>query len=149
MRRIRSLRQLLRARGGSVIIEFALLAPVMFMLMFGVFQVAIYVQNYNAVRSVVSDTARFVAVEYQKGNDLAPLEIHAVMVSIATAAPYMLDSDRLEIDIQPVVTSRVAGANEFSIDVDYTLESFLPFADLGAATLTYERPVFVVAPTAP
>lgn len=137
-----------RDRRGSVIVEFALLAPVMFALMIGVFQVAVYVQNFNALRSVVSDTARFVTVEYQKGNDLSPDEIHAVLLSQAVGAPYLLDTDRLVINIAPAGTSRIAGTTEFEADVSYTLEDWLPFVTLEETTLTYTRPIFVVPPTA-
>lgn len=140
------LRRLGSNQQGSTIIEFALLAPVMFTLMIGVFQVAVFVQNYNAVRSVVSDTARFVTVEYQKDNDLNTDEIHAVLVSQAVGAPYLLDSDRLEIEITTAETSRVTGATEFDVDVSYTLEDWLPFVDLEEAVLTYNRPIFVVDP---
>ncbi|MFN4114519.1 MAG: TadE/TadG family type IV pilus assembly protein [Sphingomonadaceae bacterium] len=143
----RVLTRLLRARQGSVIVEFALLAPVILILMVGVFQVAFYVQNYNALRSVVSDTARFVTVEYQKENDLSAEEIHAVLLSLATASPYLLDTDRIEIAVQQAGTSRVTGAIEYTIDVTYTLSDFVPYIDLGPPTLTYSRPVFVVAPT--
>lgn len=135
-------------QSGSAIIEFALLAPILFTLMIGVFQVAVYMQNYNALRSVVSDTARFVTVEYQKDNDLDSDEIRAVLLSESVGPPYLLDSDRLEIEVEPVATSRVNGAVEFEIDVAYTLEDWLPFVELEQMTLTYNRPVFVVAPPA-
>lgn len=134
-------------RKGSAIIEFALLAPFMFTLMIGVFQVAVFVQNYNAVRSVVSDTVRFVTVEYQKENDLGEDQIHAVLLSRAIGAPYLLDSDRLEIDISRSATSRVANATEFDVAVSYTLEDWLPFVDFEETTLTYNRPIFVVDPS--
>lgn len=140
------LRRLAGSQRGSTIVEFALLAPVMFAMMIGVFQVALYMQNYNAVRSVVSDTVRFVTVEYQKENDLNADEIHAILLSQAVGDTYMLDTDRIEIDIDPVGTSRVAGATEFSIQVSYTLEDWLPFVDLEETTLTYARPLFVVNP---
>lgn len=145
---LRTFSQLARQRGGSVLTEFALLAPVMFALMIGVFQVAVYVQNYNALRSVVSDTARFVTVEYQKGNDLSPDEIHAVLLSQAVGAPYLLDTDRLLIEVAPTGTSRVPGTTEFAVDVSYTLEDWLPFIELEETALTYTRPIFVVAPGA-
>lgn len=140
------LRRLGGDRQGSTIIEFALLAPVMFTLMIGVFQVAVFVQNYNAVRSVVSDTARFVTVEYQKDNDLNEDEIHAILVSQAVGAPYLLDSDRLDIEISTQAVSRVTGATEFDVAVSYTLEDWLPFVELEETTLTYNRPIFVVTP---
>ncbi len=140
---------LLRARDGAVIVEFALLAPVILVLMIGVFHVAVYVQNYNAVRSVVSDAGRHVMVQYQKDNTLAESEIHSVMLSIATSSPYLLDTDRLEIDVDREATSRVSGTIEFDIDVVYDMQDWLPFVDLPTLQLSYSRPVFVVQPAAP
>ena len=54
---------------------------VMIVMMVGVFQVAVWMQNYNAVRSVVSDTVRFVTVEFQKKNQLTDAQIDAILRS--------------------------------------------------------------------
>jgi Flp pilus assembly protein TadG len=131
---------------GAVFVEFALLAPVLIIMMIGVFHVAVYVQNYNAIRSIASDAGRHVMVEYQKGNDLDDLEIRAIVLSLATTSPYLLDSDRLEIDVTRATTSRVTGATEFDVDIEYDMADFLPIVELPALQLTYSRPIFVVEP---
>ena len=133
-------------RQGSAIVEFALLAPVMLTMMLGVFYVAISMQNYNALRSVVSDGVREVMVQYQRGSRLNTDTIESVILSKATGRAYLLDSDRIDVDVSSVDDSRVDGALEFDITVTYTLEDWLPFVDLEETTLTYSRPVFVVAP---
>lgn len=125
-------------------VEFALLAPILITLMVGVFQMGVYMQNYNAIRSLTSDVARYTMIEYQKGNEVDNEQIRSVMLAGAVNAPYLLDSDRLEIDITTAGTSRVTDAKEINVEVSYTLEDWLPFADLPDLTLTYDRPIFVV-----
>ena len=118
------------------------MAPVLIVLMLGVFQIAIYMQNYNAVRSIASDTSRYVMVEYQKGNNPATEEIRSVALSMATTAPYLLDSDQLEVDVTRPTVSRVNGAIEFNIELTYAMNDLLPFVDLPFFNLSYSRPVF-------
>lgn len=147
---LKSIRSLRQDSTAAMMIEFALLAPLLITMMIGVFHTGVYMQNYNAVRSLTSDGARFTMIEYQKGNELTNAQIRNVLIATATSAPYMLDSDRLSITVSTVTPSRVTGAQEIDLDVTYTLEDWLPFVTLPASTLTYSRPVFVVpSPVAP
>jgi len=142
--------QLREDQTASMAVEFALLGPLLLTLIVGVFHVATYMQNYNAVRSIASDGARYTMIEYQKGNDVTNTQIRSVLLSAATNAPYLLDTDRLTISVDDVITSRVTGAKELEIDISYTLEDWLPFVTLPETTLNYSRPIFVVeAPIAP
>ena len=129
---------------GAMAIEFALLGPLLMTMMFGVFQVGIYMQNYNAVRSLGSDAGRFVMIEFQKGNDMANQDIQSVIRGIAVNPPYKLDPDRLDVTTTTALASRVTGAKEVSVQIDYTLSEFLPFVDLPLTTISYERAIFVV-----
>jgi len=142
--------QLREDQTASMAVEFALLGPILLTLLVGVFQVATYMQNYNAVRSIASDGARYTMIEYQKGNNVTNTQIRSILLSAATNAPYLLDTDRLTISVDDVATSRVTGAKEMEIDIAYTLEDWLPFVTLPETTLNYSRPIFVVeAPVAP
>lgn len=129
---------------GAVLVEFAFLAPVIIMAMIGVFHVAIYMQNYNSLRSVASDTARRIMIEYQKENEVSATEIRAIARSIAVSAPYLLETDQLSINVSEEGTSRVEGATEFTIDLSYRGETFMPGTDFDALQMNYERPIFVV-----
>ena len=145
MKRVLQLsRSLARDRTASMAIEFALLAPVFLTMFVGVFQVSVYMQNHNAIRALASDAVRVVTVEYQKDNILSPAQIESIMLGMAVNAPYMLDTDRITIDVQQEGTSRVNGATEFDIDITYIEEDWLPFVDLPGLTLQYTRPIFVV-----
>lgn len=139
-----SVRTLARDIRASAVIEFALLAPLFFAMMFGVLQVGVYLQNYNAVQSLASDGARYVMVEYQKNNQLTDEQIRRVLLGEAVNTPYMLDSDRLSIVVDRSGTSRVAGAVEIDITFQYTLDNFIPSVELPGRTITYSRPVWVV-----
>lgn len=145
MRLLRLARRLGRDCTASMAIEFALLAPVFFTMFIGLFQVSVYLQNYNAVRSLASDAMRVVTVEYQKDNTLTPTQIESIMLGMAVNAPYLLDTDRIVIEVEQEGTSRVNGAIEFDIDITYAEEDWLPFVDLPDLTLQYTRPIFVVA----
>ncbi len=140
-----ALKKLRGNNSGAMAVEFALLAPLLITMMIGVFHTGVYMQNYNAIRSLTSDGVRHTMVEYQKGNNLTDTQIRSVLLATAVNAPYLLDSDRLNITVSTKLTSRVTGADEIDIDISYTLEDWLPFVTLPGTTLTYSRPVFVVA----
>ena len=144
MKNVTSFQRLLADRSGAIAIEFALLGPLLITMMFGVFQSGIYLQNYNAVRSLGSDAGRIVMIEFQKGNDMANQDIQAVVRSVAVNAPYLLNADRLQVTTTTVPTSRVTGAKEISVQIDYTPNDILPFVDLPETTISYSRPIFVV-----
>ena len=138
-------RRLARDRTASMAVEFALLAPIFLTLFIGLFQVSVYLQNYNAVRSLASDAVRVVTVEYQKNNTLTPGQIESIMLGMALNPPYLLKTDQITIDVAEEATSRVNGAKEFEVDITYAEQDWLPFVDLPDLTLNYSRPIFVVS----
>lgn len=136
---------LLRNCSGAAIIEFALLAPVFLAMIFGVMQVGIYLQNYNAVQSVASDAARYVMIEYQKDNALTDEQIRAVLIGVATNSPYILNSDRINITVDRSGASRVDGAIEIDVSIAYTLSEFIPGVELPLTVVRYSRSVWVTS----
>lgn len=144
IQRLRSLPALAHDNKGAALIEFAILAPAILTLFFGVFQMAIYLQAYNAVRSVTSDGARYVMIEYQKNNTLTDDQIESVVLGIAVNAPYLLKTDRLTINVDRTGVSRISGATEIDISVTYSPGDILPGVSLDATQIDYSRPVFVV-----
>lgn len=143
-RACRARSDLRRDENGASAVEFALLAPVFLMLLFGVLQAGVWLQNYNAVRSATVDASRLILVEYQKNNSLSDEQIRRVVLARATTAPYFLDTEDLVVTVNRLTTTRVTGAIELEVGLSYTFGSFLPFADLPGSSATYERPVFVV-----
>jgi Flp pilus assembly protein TadG len=136
-------RQIARDREGAVIIEFAILGPLVLGLMIGVFQIGLAMQAYNSMRSVAGEAARYAAVEYQKGNSPDNNALETQAIAIATADPYILDPS-VVIDVSDAAIQRVTGAREMTITITYTVPAFLPFFDWASPTLTHSRPIFVL-----
>jgi Flp pilus assembly protein TadG len=141
MQRLATLR---RDNRGSVLIEFAILAPVLLTMLFGVLQVGLGMQNYNALRSVASEAARYAVVERQKGNTYVANDVRGIARTIATGAPYNLKGTRLTITCANAATQRVAGATEMTLTMTYNIPSFLAIMGMGEIPITFTRPVFVV-----
>ena len=128
---------------GGVLVEFALLAPVLLTMIMGVIQVGIHVQNSNAVQNLAADGARLAAVEYQKGNAITDAQIEALIEALGTGPKYVLEDDRLKVNVDTEV-SRIAGVLEKTIEIKYTAPDYLAFVDTELLVLEYERPVFLL-----
>ena len=139
------LRRLARDCRGAAIIEFAIAGPPFVLLLIGVFQIALQVQNYNALKSVASDVGRYVLIEYQKDNRLNEGQIEAKAYSLALHAPYMLKNTDLDVEVSSPA-SRITGADEFNIKLSYGLPDWLIYAGIKKNQISYERSIFV--PTA-
>jgi Flp pilus assembly protein TadG len=147
MRPLFTLRRLTASERGASAIEFALLAPVFLGLMMGVVEVGLYMQNYNAVRSLAGDSARFAAIEYQKNNSVTNVSLEANIRNMGVASPYNLLNSQLTVTVTPVNPSRVNGALEFDLDIAYALPDIIGGTTLDDFTITYSRPLFVLEGT--
>ena len=141
---IRLLNQLRRSDDGSVAIEFALAGPVLIAMMMGILQFGIGMQNYNALRGISSDVARYAVVNYQTKNRLTAAQLETYANGIASRAPYGMIVQNFESQVTTAATQRVTGATEFTIELSYRVPTFLGFIGLGEIPLTYSRPIFVV-----
>lgn len=142
------LHRLARDNRGSTVIEFALLAPVIFSMMFGVIQVGISMQAYNALRSISSETARHALIKFER-KELAfmdPVTVNASIEAeaelIAESAPYMMlaNFDATVTD----AASPVQGAIKKNLTVTYTPPTVLPFFNFASSQLSFTRPIFVI-----
>jgi Flp pilus assembly protein TadG len=138
------LRRLAASTRGASAVEFALLAPVFIALMIGVVEVGVYMQNYNAVRSLAGDAARFAAVEYQKNNVVTESTLETNIQAMGIASPYNLNNNLLVVDVNEVIPSRVNGAREFDLDITYNLPDIIGGTTVDNITLNYSRPLFVL-----
>ena len=130
-------------RRGSVLVEFALLAPVFLTLLVGVVQIGLHIQNYNAVRNLASDGARFAVVEYQRDQRSSTSIIETWIRSQGVGEKYNLDTDRLGVSVTTQAT-RITGTTEMRISITYEAPDFLAFVPGDVLQLTYERPVFLL-----
>lgn len=138
------LRHILRDRRGNAMLEFAILAPALITLMLGTFQVGVWMQAYNALRAIASDTARYAAVEYQKAKKPSNADLINWAANRATASPYLLKASDFTVT-SVTATSRVSGVEERTLTVRYTMPTFLSIVGIKGLTISYQRPVFVPA----
>ena len=139
--------KILRDRRAASAVEFALLAPVFFALLFGVVAVGVYMQNYNAIRSLANEAARFAAVEYQKNNAISATTMEDNITALGLSSPYFLNQSQLAVTVTEVNPSRVNGAREFDMDIKYALPDIASGIAIDNIELTYSRPLFVLKTT--
>jgi Flp pilus assembly protein TadG len=139
----KGLHRLVADRKGGAAVEFGLLAPAFILMLMGVLQVGVAMQAYNSLRSASSDTAREVSVQYQTDNRLTEPQIAQLGTAKATTAPYLLNSDRLEVTVEMAATQQIPNATELTLNFTYQLPSFLDFAGVSMPEITYTRPIFV------
>lgn len=137
------LRRFVADRNGSVVIEFALLGPVMIGMLFGVLQIGLGMQSYNALRGISSDVARYAAVNYQTANRLTNAQLQTYGRAVATTSPYNLRSSEVTVTVVNAAAQRVAGATEKTFTVTYVVPSFLEVINVSSPTITFSRPIFV------
>lgn len=135
--------------GGSVMVEFALIAPAMLGLMFGVFQFGLGMQNYNALRSISAEVARYAVINAQDAAAHSDMtmrdtntELQDYAREIATVPPYGLQDSRFTVTVTSVPT-RVDGASERTINLQYNVPSMLTVIGIDSIPVTYSRPVFI------
>lgn len=138
------IRLLRRDNRAAATVEFAILAPVIFSLMLGVLQLGLHMYNYNAVRSVATDTARWVIVEYQKENTLTDEQIESKATAIAVNAPYLLEIDNLTVAVSRPNTD-ISGTIRMNVQVSYVPRNLLGFIGVTSPTITSNRPIYVDA----
>ena len=135
---------LLSDQTASAVIEFALIGPAFIAMFMGVMQVGIGMQNYNALRSISADTARYAVVNYQRGNQLTAIQLQNYASTVARSAPYGLQRSRFVSFVSTPVIQRVSGATEFQIRLTYRVRTFLGVIGIGEIPLTFTRPIFVL-----
>lgn len=139
------LRRLRTDRDGSVAVEFALIGPALFGMLLGVLHIGIGMQNYNALRSVSGDVARFAVVNYQTRNRLSASQLEDYANGRASQAPYSLQRSRFEAHMAQATTQRVAGAVEYTLQLTYMVPTLLGVIGIDEFPITFTRPVFVIA----
>ena len=138
-----------RENQGSVAIEFALIGPAMLGLLLGVLQFGIGMQNYNALRSISAEVARYAVIDAQDAAAKSNMtlrdtntELEEYGREIAEEAPYGLNTNNLTITVISVPT-RVDGASERTIQLRYNIPSLLSVIGITSIPITYDRSVFI------
>ena len=129
---------------ASATIEFALVGPLFLTMLMGVMQSGIGMQNYNALRSISADTARYAVVNYQHGNQLTAIQLQTYASTAARSAPYGMENSRFVAFVSTPITQRVSGATEFQIRLTYRVRTVLSIIGINDIPLTFTRPIFVL-----
>jgi Flp pilus assembly protein TadG len=141
---IRHLSSLRRDSDGSVVVEFAIVGPILITMLMGVLQIGVGMQNYNALRGISADVARYAVVNYQTKNKLTTSQLQAYATGIASAPPYGLVRSRFQATVSTATTQRVTGATEYTVLMTYRVPTVLEIVGIGEIPLSYSRPVFVL-----
>ena len=138
-------RRIVLDRSGAAMVEFALLAPLIIAAIFGVLQIGMAMQSYNAIRNVTADTARYALVEYQKGQEPSNAAIRTQALSIADGSPYLLKDENLTVTIENAATQRITGVKEMVVTISYAIPTILPVPSYIAPTVSHSQAIFVLA----
>ena len=138
----RRLRTLVADNSGAAMIEFGILAPAIITLMLGVLQVGLWMQSYNALRSVAADTGRYVAVEYQKSNRISNVNM-ALWARSHAINNYMFDSTLISTNVTDAAAQPITGVTEKTLTLTYTMTSILGVAGVTDLPVSFQRPIFV------
>lgn len=141
---IARLHRLRSDRSGSAIIEFGILAPAIITLLLGIVQIGMWMQTYNALRSVAAESGRYVAVEYQKSNNISNVNM-ALWARNRAISNYMFDRSRLSTSVVDSGTQSIAGVTEKTLTFTYTMESFMGIVGIEDIPVSFSRPIFVKA----
>lgn len=144
MTALRRLSCLRRDTRGAAMVEFAILAPVIFGMMLGVLQIGVQMFSYNVLRSVAADTVRYTMIEYQKEDKLIAEQVETKAVAFATTPPYSLNANLLDATVTTPTTD-INGMKKFQLVLTYTPPNVLGVLRVGGLTMTWTRVFYVTA----
>jgi len=132
---------------GTTLVEFALISPLLIVLLGGVLQVGLMLQNYNAVRHVSADVSRYAMVQFATSNNkLTNDDLTNYATSVAQSAPYLLNGT-MAIRIADEATPAVTGLTEKTLTITYQIPSVLSTMGLSGPVITYTQPLFLTTGT--
>ena len=141
---IRVLQQLRRDRRGSTIIEFAILAPAIVTLFLGILQVGMWMQSYNALRSVAAETGRRVAVGFQRVDPTIDENIEMAEWARNRAIDgYLFKDGDISTDVSDAANQQIVGVTEKTLTITATYKSIMSIIGIDNQTVTFKRPIFV------
>lgn len=131
-------------RKGSVVVEFALVLPVIMGLFLGAMQIGLQMYSYNALRAIAADTARYTIVQYQTKTALTTSQIGGKAIALAVNPPYSLQFDKFDATVTNP-NSNISGTKQFNLTITYVPISLLDFLHVDAPTITVTRPIYVAS----
>jgi Flp pilus assembly pilin Flp len=139
---LRSLRRLAADRDGSTMVEFALLAPAFIGMLLGVLQIGIGMQNYNALRGLSADVARYAMIQQARGDPQSNDALKLYAIDAGQGTPYLLN-DSLEPVVTDAAAPQVAGVKELTLTINYQIPSLFGMMGIKGPNISYTRPIFL------
>lgn len=136
---------IIRNSKASTAIEFALVSPVLLMLVLGGFQVAEAMQAKAALREAVGAAGRAAMVSYQVTSDgvMTETQVSDFVRTIATNPGHRLKTARLTVS-STIASNATLNAKQITVSASYAYPIDLPF--LAARTLTLQQNRIFYAP---
>jgi Flp pilus assembly pilin Flp len=132
----RLIRRLRQSERGTAVVEFALVAPLLFLLVLGVLDFARLLAYYNTLTQIASQGARAAAVDRNPDGSAigSPESLQTQLHDVYTGAPEVKDSSTYRVCITRLPAS-VGDIVTVQASFDF---NFIPFIgrDLGALTKT-------------
>jgi Flp pilus assembly protein TadG len=129
---------------GATVIEFAIVAPIMISMMFGVFQIGLAMFAYNGLRGLAGDSARYVTVQYMTNVQLTDEQIEMHAASRATEG-YQLKEDRFSATAVTSSTgSGVTGVKKVTLTLNYNAPIVMPFGEISAIPLSLTKTMYLI-----
>ena len=138
------LRRLRRNSTGAAVIEFGILAPAIVTLFLGILQVGMWMQSYNALRSVAADAGRYTAVQFQKANYISNIDM-ATWARNRAINQYLFKTADVSTNVTDATTQRITGVTEKTLTVTYKFKSVMSVIGIEDQNVSYTRPIFVKA----
>lgn len=132
----RLLRRLRQSERGTAVVEFALVAPLLFLLVLGVLDFARLLAYYNTMTQIASQGARAAAVDRNPDGTpiTSPESLQTQLVNVYTGAPEVKDSTSYRVCITRLPTTV---GDIVTVQATYNF-NFIPFIgkSLGGLTKT-------------
>jgi Flp pilus assembly protein TadG len=120
-----------RTLAGQTMVEFAMVASLFLLLLFGIMQMALTVYNYNTVCSAAREAVRYAIVHSPaSANAATTAQIQEVAINNAVG----LNSSQLAVTVSWSADARLPLQNDAQVKVSYQYQLNIPF--LSPVTMT-------------
>jgi Flp pilus assembly protein TadG len=132
------LRRLARDASGVSAVEFALLAPVLLAMVFGIIEFGRVAYTQGVVSFAAEEATRYAVVNY----DISEEDVR----DLARACLLGIDPERINAIIVTGPVDPVDNTRTISVEVAYSFNFLLPFLPAGVITLSGESRGFLIPP---
>lgn len=131
---------------GATAVEFALVSPILIVLILGALQLGQVLRANAGLRELAGWAGREAVVSFQSfsGNQpLGPEELEASIEERAALASYNLRNGTLDVNVTNVQDTTLLTVNRVRVQLNYDYNLSLPFLPAQTINLTVDRTFFV------